>query len=213
MTFEEFKQLDPKEPGRWPLPVRVGAIVLFFVVASALLVWFGVWNRNKEELARVQNEEVTLRKDFKDKQAKAVNLDLYKPQLADIQRSFGAQLRQLPSSSEMAALLIDISQSGSGVVQHELFQPLDEVAKDFYAEKPIRIRVSGNYHQLAEFVSTLAALPRIVTVHDTNITTRRGGGFDDLQMDLTARTYRYLDEEELAAKSAEQKRNNDRRQR
>jgi type IV pilus assembly protein PilO len=142
-----------------------------------------------------------------------VNLDLYKQQLADIERSFGAQLRQLPNASEIDALLIDISQSGNGVVHQELFQPLDEVAKDFYAEKPIRIRVTGNYHQLAEFVSTLAALPRIVTVHDTNMTARRGTSYDDLQLELTAKTYRYLDEEELAARSAEQKRNNDRRQR
>jgi type IV pilus assembly protein PilO len=213
MTFEELKQLDPKEPGRWPLAVRAGVIALFFVIASAALVWFGVWNRNKDELARLQTEEVTLRKDFSDKHAKAVNLDLYKQQLADIERSFGAQLRQLPSASEMAALLSDISQSGNGVVHQELFRPLDEVQKDFYAEKPISIRVTGNYHQLAEFVSTLAAMPRIVTVHDTTISVPRGGNYDDLQMDLTARTYRYLDEEELAAKSAEQKRNNDRRQR
>lgn len=213
MTFEELKQLDPKEPGRWPLAVRMGVIAIFFVFASAALVWFGVWNRNKDELARLQTEEVTLRKDFKDKHAKAVNLELYKQQLEEIERSFGAQLRQLPSASEMAALLIDISQSGNGVVHQELFQPLDEVPRDFYAEQPIRIRVTGNYHQLAEFVSTLAALPRIVTVHDTVISVPRGGSYDDLQMDLTARTYRYLDEEELAAKSAEQKRNNDRRQR
>jgi type IV pilus assembly protein PilO len=213
MTFEELKQLDPKDPGRWPLPVRAGAIALFFVLACVLLVWFGVWNQNKDQLARLESEETTLRNDFKTKQAKAVNLDLYKQQLADIESSFGSMLRQLPGKTEMPGLINDISQSGNGVVQQELFDPQTEVAKDFYAEQPISIRVSGNYHQLAGFVSTLADLPRIVTLHDVNVTTRRANSYDDLLLSLTARTYRYLDEEELAARSAEQKRNNDRRQR
>lgn len=214
MTLDELKQLDPKDPGRWPLPVRAGAIAIFFVLACVLLVWLGVWNRSKDELARYENEEVTLRNEFKTKHAKAVNLDLYKQQLADIERSFGAMLRQLPGRTEMPGLINDISQSGNGVVQQELFQPQSEVPRDFYAEQPIRIRVTGSYHQLAEFVSTIAALPRIVTLHDVNITTPRGSAFDQLQMDLTARTYRYLDEEELAARSAEQRRNNtNRRQR
>lgn len=213
MTFEELKQLDPKDPGRWPVPVRVGVIAIFFVIASALLLWFGVWNSSKDELARHEKEEVKLRGEFKDKHAKAVNLDLYKQQLADIERSFGTMLRQLPGSSEMPALLNDISQSGNGVVQQELFQPQSVVLHDFYAEQPIKIRVTGSYHQLAEFVSTIAALPRIVTLHDAVITTRRGGN-DDLQLDVTARTYRYLDEQEQAAKASEKKantRNNKRR--
>lgn len=213
MTFEELKQLDPKDPGRWPFPVRVGAIAIFFVIASALLIWFGVWNSSKDELARFENEEVKLRTEFRDKHAKAVNLELYKQQLADIERSFGAMLRQLPGSSEMPALLNDISQSGNGVVQQELFQPQSVVLHDFYAEQPIKIRVTGSYHQLAEFVSTIAALPRIVTLHDAVVTTRRGGN-DDLQLDVTARTYRYLDDQEQAAKASEKKantRNNRRR--
>jgi type IV pilus assembly protein PilO len=212
MTFDELKQLDPKDPGRWPFPVRVGAIAIFFVIASAALLWFGVWNSSKDELARYESEEAKLRTEFKEKHAKAVNLDLYKQQLADIERSFGAMLRQLPGSSEMPALLTDISQSGNGVVQQELFQPQALVLHDFYAEQPIKIRVSGTYHQLAEFVSTIAALPRIVTLHDAAITTRRGS--DDLQLDVTARTYRYLDEQEQAAKASEKKantRNNKRR--
>lgn len=213
MTFDELKQLDPKDPGRWPLPVRAGAIALFFVLACVLLVWLGVWNRNKDELARLENEEVTLRNDFKTKHAKAVNLDLYKQQLVDIERSFGAMLRQLPGRTEMAGLINDISQSGNGVVQQELFQPQPEVPRSFYAERPIKIRVSGSYHQLAEFVSTIAALPRIVTLHDVNITAPRGTAYDQLTMDVTARTYRYLDEDELATRSAEEKRNNNRRQR
>lgn len=214
MTLDELKQLDPKEPGRWPLPVRAGVIALFFVLACVLLVWFGVWNRNKDQLERLEREEVTLRTEFKTKHGKAVNLDLYKQQLEDIERSFGAMLRQLPGRTEMAGLLVDISQSGSGVVTQQLFDPQAEVPRDFYAEQPIRIRVTGSYHQLAEFVSTIAALPRIVTLHDVNITSPRGSAYDQLQMDVTARTYRYLDEEELAARSAEQRRNNtNRRQR
>ncbi|MDQ2639155.1 MAG: type 4a pilus biogenesis protein PilO [Pseudomonadota bacterium] len=213
MTFDELKQLDPKDPGRWPFPVRVGAIAIFFVVASVALIWFGVWNSNKDELARYESEEAKLRTEFKEKHAKAVNLDLYKQQLADIERSFGAMLRQLPGSSEMPALLTDISQSGSGVVQQDLFEPQAIVLHDFYAEQPIKIRVSGSYHQIAEFVSTIAALPRIVTLHDAAITTRRGAN-DDLTLDVTARTYRYLDEQEQAAKASEKKantRNNRRR--
>lgn len=214
MTLDELKQLDPKDPGRWPLPVRAGAIALFFVIACVLLVWLGVWNRNKDQLERLEREEVTLRTEFKTKHGKAVNLDLYQQQLADIERSFGAMLRQLPGKTEMAGLLVDISQSGSGVVTQQLFDPQAEVPKDFYAEQPIRIRVTGSYHQLAEFVSTIAALPRIVTLHDVNITLPRGAAYDQLQMDLTARTYRYLDEDELAARAAEQRRNNtNRRQR
>lgn len=214
MTLDELKQLDPKDPGRWPLAVRAGTIVIFFVLACVLLVWLGVWNRNKDELARFEREEVTLRNEFKSKHGKAVNLDLYKQQLADIERSFGSMLRQLPGRTEMEALLTDISQSGNGVVQQQLFRPQDEIPRDFYAEKPISIRVSGNYHQLAEFVSNVAALPRIVTLHDVKITTPRGAANDQLTMDVTARTYRYLDEEEIAARSAEQRRNNtNRRQR
>jgi type IV pilus assembly protein PilO len=212
MTLDELKQLDPKDPGRWPLPVRAGAIAIFFVLASVLLVWLGVWNRSKDELARLENEEVALRGEFKTKHAKAVNLDLYKEQLASIEESFGAMLRQLPGRTEMEGLLNDISQAGSGVVTQDLFQPQPEVPRDFYAEQPIKIRVRGSYHQLAEFVSTVAALPRIVTLHDVNIVPQRAGAYDQLQMDVTARTYRYLDEDEIAARSAEQNRNN-RRQR
>ncbi len=214
MTLDELKQLDPKDPGRWPLPVRAGVIAIFFVLACVLLVWLGVWNRNKDQLAKYEREEVTLRNEFKSKHAKAVNLDLYKQQLEDIERSFGAMLRQLPGRTEMDALLTDISQSGNGVVQQELFEPQNEIPRDFYAEKPIKIRVAGTFHQLAEFVSTVAALPRIVTLHDVKISTPRGASYDQLQMDVTARTYRYLDEEEIAARAAEQKRNNtNRRQR
>lgn len=215
MTFDELKQLDPKDPGRWPLPVRAGAIAVFFVVACVALVWFGVWNRNKDQLAKLEREEVQLREEFRTKNGKAVNLDLYKQQLADIERSFGAMLRQLPGKTEMPGLLNDISQSGNGVVQQELFQPQNEIPRDFYAEQPIRIRVTGNYHQLAEFVSTIAALPRIVTLHDFSIKApeRSTGGPDQLQLEVTAKTYRYLDDEEIAAVDAARQRNQTTRRR
>jgi type IV pilus assembly protein PilO len=207
MTLDELKQLDPRDPGRWPLPVRLGAIGVFFVVMSILLVYFLVWSQKKDELAQAENQEQTLRTEFKTKHAKAVNLDLYKQQLADIQKSFGAMLRQLPGRTEMEALLVDISQTGVGVgLQQQLFQPQPEQGKDFYAERPIKIRLAGTYHQLGEFVSGIAALPRIVTLHNVEIK-NVGKDFDQLQMDVTAKTYRYLDDKEVADAEAAKKKN------
>lgn len=208
MTFDELKQLDPRDPGRWPLPVRLGAIGLFFVVLSALLLYFLVWNSKKDELAGKERQEQTLRDEFRTKHAKAVNLNLYKQQLADIQKSFGAMLRQLPDKTQMDGLLIDISQTGNGVgLQQQKFQPLPEQGKDFYAERPIQIRLTGTYHQMGEFVSGIAALPRIVTLHNVEIKQVGKDSFDQLQMDVTAKTYRYLDEGEVAAAEAARKAN------
>jgi type IV pilus assembly protein PilO len=201
ISFEELKQLDPRDPGRWPLPVRLGAIVLFFVVVATLLLWFVVWNSRKDELAQLQTTEQNLRNEFRTKHAKAVNLDLYKQQLVDIEKSFGAMLRQLPGKTEMDNLLVDISQSGTATgLQQISFVPQPEQNRDFYAEKPIKIRLAGSYHQ-SEFVSVIAGLPRIVTLHDFNIQTA-GKGYDQLTMDVTAKTYRYLDDQELAAATA-----------
>ncbi len=207
MTLDELRQLDPRDPGRWPLPVRLGAIAIFFVVLSALLLYFGVWSQKKDELAQYESEEQTLRSEFSTKHAKAVNLELYKQQLDDIQKSFGAMLRQLPGKTEVDNLLIDISQTGSASgLNQELFQPLPAESRDFYAQVPIKIRLTGNFHQLGEFVSGIAALPRIVTLHDVAIKAAdKAPGFDQLQMDVTAKTYRYLDDEELAAVEAERK--------
>jgi type IV pilus assembly protein PilO len=205
MTFDELKQLDPKEPGRWPLPVRVGAIAIFFVIASAALLWFGVWNSSKDELARYESEETKLRTEFKDKHAKAVNLDLYKQQLADIERSFGAMLRQLPGKTEMDDLLDNISQTAAAAgLTTEKFTPKDEESKEFYALKPIEIRLRGNYHQMGDFVSGIAALPRIVTLHDINIKAGKAG-IDQLTLEFTARTYRYMDDQEIAMADAARK--------
>lgn len=205
ISFEELKQLDPRDPGRWPLAVRLGAIAMFFVVVTTLLLWFLVWNSRKDELAQLESREQSLRNEFRTKHAKAVNLDLYKQQLADIEKSFGAMLRKLPGKTEMDNLIIDISQSGSATGLQQLrFEPQPEQSREFYAEKPIKIRLAGSYHQMGEFVSVIAALSRIVTLHDFNIQTA-GRGYDQLTMDVTAKTYRYLDDQEIAAATASRK--------
>jgi type IV pilus assembly protein PilO len=204
MTFQELQDLLRQDPGRWPLPVRLGVIGTFFVVFSVALIYFGVWTQKKDELAQFQNEEQTLRQEFKTKQAKAVNLELYRQQLDEIQKSFGTMLRQLPGATEMADFLRDVSQVGSqaGLAQ-ERFKKLEEVPQDFYALVPIEIRLRGSYHQLGDFVSRIAGLPRIVTLH--NVTIKQDKNPDQLQMDVIARTYRYLDEAEIAAAEAAKK--------
>jgi type IV pilus assembly protein PilO len=205
ISLEELKQLDPRDPGRWPLAVRLGVVAVFFVLVTALLLWFLVWNSNKDELAQLQGKEQALRNEFRTKHAKAVNLELYKQQLADIEKSFGAMLRQLPGKTEMDNLIVDISQSSTQTGLQQLnFDPQPEQSRDFYAEKPIKIRLAGSYHQMGEFVSVIAALPRIVTLHDFNIRTT-GRGYDQLTMDVTAKTYRYLDDQEIAAATAARK--------
>jgi type IV pilus assembly protein PilO len=200
--IEELRTLDPRDPGRWPLPIRIGAVGVWFVVLTFVVSYMFVWQQQKPELERRQAEELTLRDEFRKKHAKAVNLEVYKQQLKDIERSFGALLRQLPGKTEVPNLLVDISQTGLAAgLEEKLFQPANELKKDFYAELPIRIRLTGSYHEFGEFVSGIAALPRIVTLHDIDIkpVTGRDAGFDNLTLDLTAKTYRYLDEEELAA--------------
>ena len=204
--LEELRSLDPREPGRWPLPIRAGAIAVWFVVLSALLAYFLVWEQQRPELQQHQDEEQTLRNEFTTKHAKAVNLEVYKQQLKDIERSFGALLRQLPGKTEVPNLLVDISQTGlSAGLQEKLFQPQAERKQDFYAELPIKIRLSGSYHQFGEFVSGIAALPRIVTLHDIDIHPDSGNAYDQLTLELTAKTYRYLDEDEIAASEASKK--------
>ena len=207
MTLDELRQLDPRDPGRWPLPVRLGAIALFFVLVTSLLLYFVVWNSKKDELAGYENQEETLRQEFRTKHAKAANLDLYKQQLDDIQNSFGAMLRQLPAKTEIPNLLVDISQEvGAAGCQQEKFAPLPEENKDFYALVPVQIQLTCSYHQLGQFVDGIAALPRIVTLHDIAIKTiEKSTVFDQLQMDVTARTYRYMDETEIAAEAAKVK--------
>jgi type IV pilus assembly protein PilO len=207
---DELRSLDPQDPGRWPLPIRIGAVAIWFIVLAIVLIYFLVVNQKKPDLERAESEEITLRDEFKAKHAKAVNLEVYKTQLKDIERSFGALLRQLPGKTEVPNLLVDISQTGLGAgLEEKLFQPSAEQKRDFYAELPIKIRLSGSYHEFGEFVSGIAALPRIVTLHDIEIKpvtgTNVSTSYDNLTLDLTAKTYRYLDEEELAASEAEKR--------
>ena len=198
--LQELQQLDPRDPGRWPLPVRAGAAALFFVALALLLGYLLVWKDKDPQLDQKVAEERTLRDTFRNKHQKAVNLEVYEQQLKDIERSFGALLRQLPGKTEVPSLLVDISQTGLAAgLEEKLFQPENEIKKDFYAELPIKIRLSGNYHDFGEFVSGIAALPRIVTLHNIEIKTEKGAAYDQLTLDLTARTYRYLDDEEIAA--------------
>jgi type IV pilus assembly protein PilO len=201
--IEELQALDWREPGRWPLAIRIGAVAICLVVLTAVLGYFFVWSNEEPVLDQYQQEEQKLRQEFRTKHAKAVNLSVYKQQLADIERSFGALLRQLPGRTEVPNLLVEISQTGLGAgLQEKLFQPGAEVKRDFYAELPIKIRLSGSYHQFGQFVSDIAALPRIVTLHDVQIVPDGKSGYDNLTLDLTAKTYRYLDPDELSGGDA-----------
>jgi type IV pilus assembly protein PilO len=204
--LEELRSLDPRDPGRWPLPVLAGAVAVAFLVLSGLGIYLLVWNEQRPRLQQFAAQEQSLKQEFHDKHAKAVNLEVYKQQLKDIERSFGALLRQLPGKTEVPSLLVDISQTGLAAgLQEKLFQPQPEVKKDFYAELPIKIRLTGSYHQFGEFVSGIAALPRIVTLHDVDIKSDSKDAYDQLSLELTAKTYRYMDEDEIAAGEAEKK--------
>ncbi len=195
---EELKALDVNDVGRWPLLFRVAVIAIVFLVVVGLGIYWTILQDGAKapELARAQEDEQTLRVTFENKQRKAANYDAYKAQLAQIEQSFGTMLRQLPGETEIPSLIVDISQTGlASGLQEKLFEPQPEIAKDFYAEKPIKIRLSGGYHEIANFVSGVASLPRIVTLHDINITPEQAETYDDLSIEVVAKTYRYLDEE------------------
>jgi type IV pilus assembly protein PilO len=204
---EQIRDLDPNDPGRWPLVFRLGAIGLIFLLAMIAMVYLLAWKPKKPELDSARAEEQTLLATLEQKARKAANLDAYKAQLAEMEQSFGAMLRKLPNKTEVPNLLTDISQQGAGAgLDQKLFQPLAQNNRDFYAELPIRMRLTGSFHAIGAFVSGIAALPRIVTLHDVQITPKdnKGGGSDELQLDVTAKTYRYLDEEEQAAAQPQQ---------
>jgi type IV pilus assembly protein PilO len=193
---DDLRSLDTSDPGRWPLPFRVGAVGIVFVAVVAIGVYMFVVKEEMPLLERAQQEEQELRGTFEDRQRKAANFDAYRAQLADIERDFGAMLRQLPGKTEVPNLLVDISQTGLGAgLEEQLFQPTGEIQKDFYAELPIRLRYTGDYHKLGDFVSGIAALPRIVTLHDITIKRSAEDTPNELTLDVTAKTYRYLDEE------------------
>ncbi len=199
MNFiEQFRTLDPRDVGRWPLAVRGFFVLLIFVVCGAVAWYMFVWNDDRPILQKAEADELDLRSQFENKQQRAANLDAYKGQLAEMERSFGAMLRQLPGKTEVPNLLVDISQTGLAAgLQEKLFQPAAEQTKGFYAELPIKIRLVGTYHEFGTFVSGIAALPRIVTLHDIQITpaSDKAAGYDNLTMDVTAKTYRYIEDE------------------
>ena len=200
---EELRSLDTSDPGRWPLAVRAGAVGLCFVILCAVGSYIFVYDEQVPELQKREDTEQQLRQEFKTKHSKAVNLEIYKGQLKDIERSFGALLRQLPGRTEVPSLLVDISQVGVGAgLEEKLFQPSPEIKKDFYAELPIKIKLTGSYHQMGEFVSGIAALPRIVTLDGMTIKPESKDMYDYLSFELTAKTYRYLDDAEVAAEKS-----------
>ena len=192
---EELQALDVNDIGRWPFAFRAAVIVIVFIAVTFAGIWFTIIKDKRPQLQAAQQEEQTLRVTFENKQKKAANYDAYKAQLAQIEQSFGTMLRQLPGETEIPSLIVDISQTGLAAgLQEKLFQPQSEIPKDFYAEKPIKIQLSGGYHEMANFVSGVAALPRIVTLHNINITPEERGVYDSLSLEVTAQTYRYIDE-------------------
>jgi len=203
-----LNDLDFSSLGAWPMPIKAALIV---VVAIAVLAagYFLDTQKQLEELESSRTKEISLKKDFETKQAKAVQLDAYKKQMEEMKVSFGAMLRQLPSKTEVEDLLVDISQTGlSSGIEFQLFKPEAERQIEFYAELPIKIKMTGNYHQFGRFVSGIAALPRIVTLHNIAITGDKGG---KLAMDVQAKTYRYLDEAEISAARQKAKKSKKRR--
>ena len=206
--IEQLRDLDPNDPSRWPLPYRLGAIVMIFIVSAGVLSYFMAWKPKKPELDSVRAEESKLLQTLEQKARKAANLDAYKAQLAEMEQSFGAMLRKLPNKTEVPNLLTDISQQGAGAgLDQKLFQPEPQINKEFYAELPSKMKLTGSYHAIGAFVSGIAALPRIVTLHDVEIISAdkvAAGSTDQLQLNVTAKTYRYLDEEEQAAQQPQQ---------
>jgi type IV pilus assembly protein PilO len=195
MTLDDIRRLNFREAGNWPLLPKIavlGLLVVLILLAGA----FFDWKDQVDALDRAQDEEAKLRVSYSEKKAKAVNLELYVQQLKEIEQAFGALLKQLPNKSEMDALLTDINQAGLGRgLQFELFRPATrERIADFYAELPITVKVTGTYHDMGAFASDVAQLPRIVTLNDIGIVNDKG----TLVMDATAKTFRYLDEDEIA---------------
>lgn len=192
---DDFRNLNPNDVGAWPLAPRVAVLVGIFIVV-VLAGWWFFWNPQVEDLAAKRAEEEKLRTEFVDKKRQAVNLDLYTQQLSEIDRSFGALLKQLPNRSEVEALLVEVNQSGLGRgLQFDLFKPSQEVLRDFYAELPVAVKLVGNYHDFGAFAEDIGRLPRIVTLNNIGITVSKEG---PLVLEAMAKTFRYLDDEEVA---------------
>lgn len=194
----DINELDLTNVARWPAAAK--AVVILFLMGC--VIFLGYWFHTKDQLLALEEfeqKEQKLKKVFEKKARQAVNLEAYENQLAEMRESFGAMLRQLPNKTEVADLLVDVSQTGlASGLEFELFKPKAEVPREFYAELPINIRVVGDYHEFGDFVSGVAALPRIVTLHNVSIKRQEGKKTDHLVMNLTAKTYRYLEDEERA---------------
>ena len=206
MADIDLNNLDFSNIGSWPLLVK-GILIAVVAVAVLAAGYFLDIQTQQDKLTHVTNEEKRLKEDFEIKQAKAANLDAYKAQMVEMEDSFGAMIRQLPSKTEVEDLLVDISQTGlASGIEFQLFKPIAEKHIEFYAELPITLKMTGTYHQFGEFVSGIAALPRIVTLENISLKSAKGKGKKEtLTMDVTAKTYRYLDESEVSGKRKKRK--------
>ena len=208
MKLEDLNNLDPNNVGAWPIPVKAAVIVIVCIIVL-LLGYFLDIKGEQEKLERAKRTELQLKTDFETKQSKAASLDKYKAQMKEMETSFGTMLRQLPSKTEVEELLVDISQTGlASGVEFQLFKPQGEKFIDFYAEFPISMKLTGTYHQFGDFVSGVAALPRIVTLHNISISPGKDG---KLIMEVMAKTYRYLDENEISQAQQKDKKKRGRR--
>jgi type IV pilus assembly protein PilO len=194
----QFQNLNPRDPGTWP-PLPQAMLLLAVLVGLVAAGYFLDWQDQMDELDKGRAQEVKLKDEYVAKEQQAINLDLYRQQLREIDSSFGALLKQLPNKSQMDALLVDINQAGLGRgLQFELFKPApQETKREFYAELPVTLRLTGSYHDMGQFASDIGQLSRIVTLNDIGLT----AGKDGLAMEVTAKTFRYLDEDEVAAQS------------
>jgi len=195
VDFSELSKIDPNDVSKWPMALRAIVIILLSIGVLGAGYWFDTQDQIAE-LAVSEKKEKELKDVYRIKQSKAANLDAYRAQMDEMKLSFGAMLRQLPSKTEVAELLVDVSQTGlKNGLEFDLFRPESEVPAEFYAELPIKLKMSGSYHEFGTFVSDLAELPRIVTLHDFSIKPG-GSGESELLMEATAKTYRYIEEEE-----------------
>jgi type IV pilus assembly protein PilO len=196
MSLSEINDMDFSRIGEWPVIIKAIVIALFCAAITGGWYYYDIMEQQAEH-KKLRSQEMALRTEFESKQAKAVNLEVHRQQLEDMRRAFGVMLMQLPEKSEVANLLIDVSQAGLlAGLEFELFQPAKEVAREFYTELPVKLRVIGDYHEFGEFISTLASMPRILTVHDVMIYRVK----ESLRMDAIAKTYYYTEEEAFTPK-------------
>ncbi|WP_020167470.1 MULTISPECIES: type 4a pilus biogenesis protein PilO [Methylotenera] len=206
MKLDDFNNIDFKNAGSLPMPVKLVLLGFLFIVLIGLGYWF-LWSPQIDEFDQAQAKEQELRQVFVTKKGQAIKIDAYKQQMVDIEKTFGALLKQLPDKSQMDGLLTDINQAGLGRnLEFELFKPGQETIADFYAEMPIQIKIKGSYHDVGAFATDISKLSRIVTLNDMTIAPLNKDSKDGmLILEAIAKTYRYLDSSELAAKKASEK--------